>query len=738
MPTLSAIKAAVQECLKERTWLASAADGVDEAQATADTAKRIVCQLANRWQREAPKQDSHIQFATFLQNTMAGIADKPDKHKKARISRYRKLQRELQTLSSADSPDEAQMALIRLRMEIILEQGVSGRKSWFEAELTRLIFDRLELLLNKATVPPPAWAIFLFEMPANDIAALISHVYYEMSLQKWRPYDAPQESSIYQWMYEEARIINSLSFSVAEKERLFAIGNSLFDPILLSIATNPRFCRNNGGQWRLLDAETLEGMQATDEDYRTLIATIDGSGPTGIGYIMTALPAEESEVTQTLDIILGAWRARFPMAKFTAEEEDYDKQVVLYLHERWLDNIDRFLEKCIWQALPEEVRKIPKWEGQLEEKEEHLGECPDDVAELPQQISALDEQRNALIVQREQLNTERVEAEEGEDEERLEEIDAQLEDLGEQLTTLEQERDSLTETAESYATLRAEIEELQAQLDAARTLRDELDVEELKAKALEQAQVGIVIAATEHHARWSALLNYNSDELNQVLTEEQLTALVHHATDAFIARGYTRLTEEEPGILSQHLAARRELQNEKRSNAEGNLRTQAMADGELRWLAANEVRDPLVRQLYIDVSASTDGSYFRDILIGACLWAVEMPEEAGVSFALPESIRDFVASQLTEDPFYPDKVKQRLKEFKAGRLELPPEQMVVLASYGLQPIPPMPAPDLSYASASASRFGFLAHGGSGILAAASMDETATYGATSSIGGSGPP
>ncbi|WP_133128511.1 hypothetical protein [Legionella nagasakiensis] len=726
MPTLAAIETAVQECLKRRTWLVSADDGVDEAQITREMVKRIVCQFANRWQREAPKQDSHIQFVTFLQNMMARVANYAGEHKKA-MSRYRRLQRELQILSSADSPDEEQMMLIRLRMEVILE---AGHKTWFEAELTKLIFARLEFFLNKTTASPPAWMKFLLEMPANDMAALVSHVCHDLIVQEWRPYDAPQTFSIYQWICEEARIINSLSFSIAEKERLFTIGNSLFDPVLLSIAANPRFCRNNGGQWRLLDAETLEGMQATDEDYRALIATIDGSGPTGIGYIMTALPAEESEVTRVLDNILEAWRARFPMVQFMAAATDYDKQVVLYFHERWLDSIDRFLEKCVWQALPAEVRQIPNWEETLEEKEESLGEYPDDAAELPQQISVLHEQCHALIAQREQLDIERAGAEEGE--ERLEEIDTQLEELAERLTALEQERDSLIQTAESYAALRAEIEELQAQLDAARTLRDELDVDVLKARALEQTQVGIVIAATEHHARWSALLKYDSDEPDQILTEEQLTALVHHATDVFIVRGHTRLAEEESGILSQHLVARRELQNEKRSNAEGNLRTQATADGELRWLAANEVRDPFVRQLYIDVSASTDGSHFRDILIGACLWAMEIPVEAvGVSFVLPESIRDFVVSQLAEDPTYPDRVKQRLKEFKAGHLELPPEQMAVLARYGLQPAPPVPVSDLSYVSGSVSRFGFLARGGSGALSLAGrMDETVTHGATS--------
>src|SRR5688500_1098867 len=89
---------------------------------------------------------------------------------------------------------------------------------------------------------------------------------------------------------EEVALLRLLSFSIKDPQRLFNMTNTLTDPVLLTIAENPRFCLNSAQQLRLIDIDTLAGMQASNQDNRALIDTIDNSGPTGIGYIMSVLP----------------------------------------------------------------------------------------------------------------------------------------------------------------------------------------------------------------------------------------------------------------------------------------------------------------------------------------------------------------------------------------------------------------------------------------------------------------
>ncbi|OCH96807.1 hypothetical protein A8135_03975 [Legionella jamestowniensis] len=330
-------------------------------------------------------------------------------------------------------------------------------------------------------------------------------------------------------------------------------------------------------------------MRASARDCRSLIVAIDNSGPTGIGYILTALPETSEQAVIAGDELLKAWHAKFPMVKYLDAKEEKDRQLELYFHECKLATIDRLFEQWVWSALPEKVRQIPVIEKQLHE-------CQDELSNLAE--------------------------------------------------------------AEDDENIHAEIMQLQEQLDAAKGIRDTLRLVEIKAKALIHAQVAVAIAVAEQK-KWSELLNFDQEDSKHILTDEQFTALVSQAVDALTARNYARLGKDELGPLAKHLAARRELQNEKRSNAEGSLRTLATVEGETHQLSLNEVRDPLNRTLFIDTITSSCGK-FHDIIVGACL-LVDQP--------LPTVIKEFMNQQMPTDSAYPVKAKKTYYQFNRNRVD---------------------------------------------------------------------
>ena len=651
MSFLDKLKIAVQKGLEERAWLAPAltAGVVDETPKTKEMGKRIVCQLANRWQHEAPQHHIHKDLAEFFHKISLRALGHGHQHD-GDIFKHKRLKRTLDNLFKSD-PIEEEIQRIRLQM--------SANSRWFEAELTSQFFAQLEPLVQKGDTP--IWVSFLLKTSPSDIAILISLVSNEVIQRGWKSNSTYDSTRIYRWMKEEAKLMKLLSFSDEEINHLFSVGDALVDPVQSTIAENPRFCRTSDGRLRLFDKETLADMQRSDQSYRALIATIDNSGPMGIEYIMTALPGDEPDVAEASDQVLRVWLTKFPMINYLALPNEVKKQRELFFHERWLYNVDRFLDRCAKDALPEEVRQVFVLEQELADREEELDGIPDDVESRNERIATLDEEQDALVSRRELLDNERVEAEFEEDEEirdaNVDEIDGQLEALDEELATVESRRARCI----SYVNLRAEIVSIQSQVDAGRVVRDSLNIEELKRQAIECAQVGIAVKVADQE-KWSVLLNYYQDDPAHALTEDQLTALVVQAVDAFVARNYVGLAPEESGKLSQHLATRREMQEEKRFSAAESLRTQATAEGELHQLAVSEVRDPIIRTLFIDIATSSDGSNFCHIIIGACLTAIERPPlEPRPVLVLPESIKDFID---TQDAAYPDKAKESFKQFR--------------------------------------------------------------------------
>ncbi|KTD07071.1 hypothetical protein [Legionella jamestowniensis] len=409
---------------------------------------------------------------------------------------------------------------------------------------------------------------------------------------------------------------------IKDTTRLFAKVDALVDPVLQTIPETPTFFLNSGKQLRLFDKDTLAGMRASARDCRSLIVAIDNSGPTGIGYILTALPETSEQAVIAGDELLKAWHAKFPMVKYLDAKEEQDRQLELYFHECKLATIDRLFEQWVWSALPEKVRQIPVIEKQL-----HA--CQDDLSNLAE--------------------------------------------------------------AEDDENIQIEIMKLQEQLDAAKGIRDTLSLVEIKATSLIHAQVAVAIAVAEQK-KWSELLNFDQEDPKHILNDEQFTALVSQAVDALVACNYARLGKDELGPLAKHLTARRELQNEKRSNAEGSLRTLATVEGETHQLSLSEVRDPLNRTLFIDTITSSCGKKFRDIIVGACL-LVDQP--------LPTVIKEFINQQMQTDSTYSVKAKKTYYQFSRNRLKLPPEQMEVLADFGLHCI------DAARVSPNLGRFGLL-------------------------------
>ncbi|STY31329.1 Uncharacterised protein [Legionella wadsworthii] len=392
---------------------------------------------------------------------------------------------------------------------------------------------------------------------------------------------------------------------IKDSKRLFEKVDSLVDPVLQTIPENPQFCLNNNKQLRFFDAETLTGMQKSALDCRTLIGIVDASGPTGIGYILTALPESEDKSIIAGDKVLQAWHDQFPLAKYLSANGERGRQLELYYHERTLDSVDHLFDRWVWDSLPEEVRQIPVLEKQLRE-------CQDDLAQLSED--------------------------------------------------------------ESDEEIQNEITLLQEQLQTAKGIRDTLNLVEIKTHALLQAQVSVAIAVAEQK-RWSELLNFDQQNPDCILSEEQFTALVSQAVDSFVARNYALLGRDESGPLVKHLANRRELQNEKRSSAEGSLRTHTTVSGETHQLSLTEVRDPINRTLFIDTSKISEGKKFLDIIVGACLLTAQ---------DLPQVIQEFIDFKITTDKSYPDNAQKTYHQFREGSLKLPPEQMELLADFGVK------------------------------------------------------
>lgn len=716
MPILSELKTAVQAILTERPWVVPAKD---ETTLLKSHAKHILGRMASRWLCEASQQDTAAELHDFFQE-MSTLALSRVPSPIIKLSESRSPKRKFSLASAAAEPSI-------VRSQSMPSLNISTYKAHVEQELTNCVFSQLENL-SSSLEQPAAWISFLLEARPKDIAILICYVSEEAVRKSKLRNPGLSGSMIKKWMTDEAMIIQSISFSSDEIQKLFSLSEALIDPVKGSIPESPEFCLNSIGRWHLMESESLDGMQDVNDDYRDLIETIDDSGPTGIGYIVKNLPDDRSEIAKIRDEVLKKWQRTFPIDEYEYAEDEYAMQQELYFHERLLVNIDQFLDKCVRSILPANVLKMPDLEKQLQVKAEELENFPDD---LENKMAEFELEKNQLSRRRSQLLLDRVNAQQD-----SEEGESQIAEIDYQLRVIQEEEDDLHGKKEVHAQILASISQINDEklkiLEELRLAKDILN--EFKAQAFAHTATSFAIQRAKNRTKWSSLLVFDPSEPDTVINEEQFMLLVLQVVEALKARNFIALSAEEPGIFSQHLATLREMQNEKRSSAEGSLRTQSAATGEIHTLSESEVRDPLNRTVFIDLNTRTNGEAFCQIIIGACLYTVDQEaKKLNPPLVLPEIVQEWIVEKEEENSTVREKAKEKFIDYIRNHIKLPSEQVTALASFGLKPtLVPQARPIFSRPIA---RFGLLSKSRSvdvRLGAAAEHSENASSSAHASV------
>ena len=608
MPTLSEMPTEILEILAKQPW--GEAGSVEE-RVPKEKSRSVTFQLASQWQEKAPEQSVYSNLPRLFDSFLFEVA-----------SNYTE-----KTLQTADE---------------------------FEKVLVQVIFSKLIIDLHMNG--DAGWGSTFIQLGTADIAALIRHLSYVIIQHGWQESDRSEAYSCFNWMKDQATMMRASLLSAEQQLELLSLSNRLSDPSLFSIPVHPRFCMSSEGRWYIFDEDVLHSMQSANQDYRELINTIDNSGPSGVGYILTQIRDEEDEVIQARDKVLAAWYNHFPMVNYLSVDTDTKRQKILKDYERWLDKTDRVLDWGVWYSLPEQVRQIVELRNQVKTEEAHL-----------LSLTTLMEQADTLRAQRDQLEEEFTD----EDEDELSRID-------DEITEIEAKINQYA----SIDDISAHLESLNHQFAGSPAIGDLIDLDRLRANSVDWVQTKLMINR-EDATPDSVLLNIDTNSVNS-LTEEQLVLLVNQAVDALIARDYSYLNGDQSSQLRLHLDSRREKQLELRSNAEGSLRTCSNADGEITILSENQVRAPIDRSVYINVDDCRDGNDFRDIIIGGCLWAAKTDP----SFELPDEITGFIPEQRLSEPLYKDRAILKFIEFRIGNLDLVlfPKQLEALARFRVTPI----------------------------------------------------
>lgn len=630
MPTLTAFQAALRESLG-RSWVI-APDNVQKA-------KDIMLMFAALAQHKIPRPNVYQVLIDIIRQDIENIVSSDTAP--IEVSQHKALQQSLKMLSAPN--DEAEISSIHAALDAILHPTLIR---WFELELAEHILARLIMNIHAKRL---GWADSFINLSSNDAAFLISQLCYEIIENGWQIPDANNPSSLISWMKDQA--------ALTEKQDLFKLGESLSDNMaLFAIPDTPKFCLKSDGSWCILDSETIELALAADESYRQMLAEIESSGPTGIGY-----DAIFNEENGALNNVLIAWRRNFPIEEYNAADDEDERQTILGNHERWIDRADICLDLAAYRSLPEEVRQIPTLVAQHKRSRKLLSDTEVMEREYQETLAAQSQliaERNLLIEKEERSSDE---------EDRLEQIDDDLVRFDENIQYFAYQLEN-----GSSDDIKEEIRLISDQLKGARIARGEINIEELKQKSFIQAQADIVCAEYDDDISTGILLNHNPENEECVITEDQLGELVNQAVDDLIARNYKR-KGELPGQFRKHLDACREKQEESAFKCRGSLRTDQNNDE----ITRDRVRDFVDRRCYIDVATAKNGGAFRDVIIGGCLQSVDAESD----LVLPENIQNFLASQ---GPDYPNIAKKKFEQFRVGKLVFASaDQMKLLESYVL-------------------------------------------------------
>ncbi len=433
------------------------------------------------------------------------------------------------------------------------------------------------------------------------------------------------------------------------------LGGLLSDAVLFDIPDEPVFCRTSGGNWRILDASTLAGMQSTNKAYEDTIASIDTIGHLGIGYQLTQL----SDDDEALNTVINTWYKAFPWSKFEMVESEMERLQLINDHDQVIKNLDRLLDRCIWNVYPDDYELIAKLNDDLDELEEKY-----EFVRLREETLA---SKADLEAEQELLRNFPEE-----NEARLKDIESELKGYDDTLDTLDQE----IHPDESLESLSDEIDSAKECLLHAR----DLDANIIKSKSYEWALYYSKRPPDDEEGADAAVWLLNSDEGSEscVLTRQLLHVLTDNAAQNFIDRGYTRLEDPQKGPLESYLNSLREEQQALYSEAKNALRTEENVQKEVYSLSEFRVRDPILRTEYIDCKLTSDGRDFCDLVIGACLCAIEEQP----SLTLPEHIKEFIEKQSAIG--YLDMVKQKFVQFMNNKLDIPKEQRSILPSIAVQ------------------------------------------------------
>ena len=616
MPTLSEMQTKLPEILDQLAW-----DDKSEGAALAkENSKNTMFKWANNWQKNVPDEN---------------VYDK----------------------------------LLALFNEIFIELLISNRKAKLETyknveiELANIIAQKLQTDLENNAAK--SWSAVFIQLSLDEVATLIRQISYGIRSMGWAGAMRSDRHEFLNWIKDKELMKRATVLSEEESNSLIAMGSKLTDssdPSHFSIPEQPLFCLKSDGEWCIFDQEAVDGMLQANHSYRQRVAEIDESGPTGIGYSLEHLPDDRSKLDETLDHILLLWHGSFPMDNYTASPDEESKREILNNHEKHLDKIERLLDRCIWEALPDAVRQIVVLRKQRIE-----------AAACLHELHILMRQQNDLLLQLQELRGQRAEL--GDSKTLDEEKKVRYDNIQAVIKLTKATINEIDSTIENYASMediQTNIEQIDEQLQRHSAIEGQVTIESVKNSAFELIKIQRAMLIAD---------NIFAGTLLSYLSDEQLVLLVNEAANALVNRGYNTLPHNEDGQVNQHLTVRRSQQLDERSTAEENLFTASSNPKERDKITETRVRDPINRKLFVEVGKGKDGCDFCGIIIGGCLLAKQL----NPNMELSSEMIAFVEERTAEDPSAQSKAILQFIEFRIGNIKLPDEQKAILEQFNLTP-----------------------------------------------------
>lgn len=287
--------------------------------------------------------------------------------------------------SSASSSHDL-VRKVQLETEIITKIKKLGNV--FKQVITARLFDKLAEKFKNIDSTMRIYTD-LSKLTATDVAAIIS-VYVDNIVESnwvisWRHSESYFQKSIQ--ATEDAILQDDL-------ENLELLTKGIYDQVLMAISNTPQFYQNTKGDWRILDSEMVSLELLSNANYNQIISKIDGSGQTGIGYVLENPPTPRSPATQVLDKLLTTWHAEFSRL-LDINMSTYQQMLMLNDHDFLLRDIDNFFAERIQQKLPQSIKSLPCLDSlrrELSNQRSNYDVFSEEEEDLSAQISELEDQ----------------------------------------------------------------------------------------------------------------------------------------------------------------------------------------------------------------------------------------------------------------------------------------------------------------------------------------------------------